>query len=396
MNAPVEFGVKSKSSAEAIMTTIKAKLLICLALSLCGYQLSSARTALSSNEVVGVRLTGHASWNGQSWPFEIVMEGYDRYYRKETYPKPTNNILQSKSFTAVGIWCAVDDAGDSKDRGYVARRLWRGDRFCGIVRDELRDLVEYGHYTEAFTTTIALDHFPIPCVLKWTDNTAADHRVITYTIETVTFTNRSDPQFWMELRRKNFALADLRSDPSPVWHEQLSAAQLIATNALRKARQDPTSAVAKLRSAMDQFPLDNPRGAQSQSALLGALWQIRGLQVKQELVDWLYRTLPHARNPAKSANGVLDHGPLCLLFAIDSAKQPGNAQFLRAVIADPRFEQTDAVTVVLLMEMCQEGFPVPDGVDLGIVGTDDNKEIPKQLLPVWRNMLRRHFGLPEA
>jgi hypothetical protein len=48
---------------------------------------------------VGVRLTGLASWNGggQAWPFEIVMEGFDRYYRKEWFPQPTNLLEHSKT-----------------------------------------------------------------------------------------------------------------------------------------------------------------------------------------------------------------------------------------------------------------------------------------------------------
>lgn len=370
--------------------------LLCIALGLCVGCAKSADTVRSSGEAVGMRLTGHASWNGQTWPFEIVMEGYARYYRKETYPIPTNRLNEAKSFVPFGIWVAIDDAGDSRDRGYVARRLWRGDRFCGVAPDELRDLVEYGHYVEEFTMPISFEHFPIPCAVKWTDSTSADHRVTTYTIESVTFTKRHNPKFWKELRKENFAYVDQHPPPQPTWHEQLSPAQVMATNELQEAGKKATAAVAKLRSALAQYPLDQPTGARDQSALLSALWQIRGLKVKDELVDWLYRSLPQARNPANSRNGVLEHGPLCLLLAIAHAKQPGTEELLHAIVADPRFEQTDAVTIVFMMEMCQESFPVPDGVALRFVGIDDNNKIPKQLLPVWRNMLLRHFGLPEV
>ena len=373
-----------------------AKLLLCVALGLVGCSFKHSNTIHSSNEVVGARLTGHASWNGQSWPFEIVMEGYSRYYHKETYPKPTNNFDQAKMSPAFGIWAAIDDVGDSRDRGYVARRFWRGDTFCGVAPDELRDLVEYGHYVEEFTSPVSFDHFPIPSVVKWTDSDSADHRVITYTIESVTYTNQHDPKFWKELRREHFAYAEQHPGTSSTWHEPLSPARLIATNALQEAQKNPAGAVATLRPALAQFPLDQPTGAREQSALLGALWQIRGLQVKDELVDWLYQSLPRARNPVNSSHGVLDHGPLCLLLAVGSSKESDTAQLLRAIVADPRFEQLDAVTIVLMMEICHESFPVPDGVALRQVDIDDNNKIPKQLLPLWRNMLRRHYGLPEV
>jgi hypothetical protein len=72
---------------------MKPKLILCLALVLGGGLFNFADSARCANEPVGVHLTGHASFNGETWPFEIVMEGYDRYYRIERHPKPKVNFI---------------------------------------------------------------------------------------------------------------------------------------------------------------------------------------------------------------------------------------------------------------------------------------------------------------
>ena len=119
------------------------------------------------------------------WPFEIMMEGFDRYYRKEWFPQQTNRIEVLKTAPPDLVALAIDDFYDSKDRAYVARRLWQGDKFRGLASDEMREVVEYGHYTEEFLSPVSREHFPNPCVIKWMDGPS---RIITYTIENVEFT----------------------------------------------------------------------------------------------------------------------------------------------------------------------------------------------------------------
>jgi hypothetical protein len=385
---------------------MKPKLLLCLALVLSAGLFACSNIARCADEPVGVRLTGHASFNGQAWPFEIVMEGYDRYYRIEWHPKPKDNIIQeskSANVPPIQVVLAIDDLYDSKDRAYVARRLWQGDKFRGVAADELRELVEYGHHAEEFLTPVSLEHFPTPCVIEWTDD-FSPIRTMTYTIEKVEFTYQHNPQFWADARKKYFDFQDHNPAPTTTWHEQLSPAQMIATNALQEAKQNPNAAIAKLRVALAQFPLNRRLGAWNQSVLMGALWQIRGLSEKDELVDFFYRTVPLAPRSQNTRNGDLDNGPLCLLYAISSANRPETPELLAAIIADPQFDQTDAPTVVQMMEMSYEGFPVPKEVPL----FDKNANLPSQpvelvralgpqwrLVPLWCNILRRHYGLPE-
>src|ERR1700677_3843987 len=102
---------------------MNSKLIGCLALGLC-IGLFGCSTHVDGP--TGVRLTGHASKANQSWPFEIVMEGFELYYRVETHPKPKGLEAKSMWVDPVRVTVAIDDAGDSKDRAYVGRRLWQG------------------------------------------------------------------------------------------------------------------------------------------------------------------------------------------------------------------------------------------------------------------------------
>jgi|ERR1700722_783943 len=370
----------------------------------------------------GVRLTGRASKANQSWQFEIVMEGFQLYYRKEWSGEQDRSRPRSQGFFSVDL--VIDDfdskTGDTwgdfgskggggtgtsgKGTAEVARRLWQGNRFRGVAADELRELVEYGHDTEEFLAPVSRKNFRVPCAIKWTDNTSSmPNKTTVYTVEKVRFTYRRDPEFFAEARKKYFPDANRGPVPAPSWHEQPSPAQAIATNALSEAKENPDAAIAKLRDAKAQYPLDRPLGAWNQSVLEGALWQIRGPGEKDGVLDLFYRTLPLAPRDGNTDHGDLDHGPLCLLRAVDAAKRPETGTLLTAIIADPRFDQTDAATIVQMMTMASEGFPVPKEIPL------NDERLPKwplelaralgpksELLPMWRNVLRRHYGLEET
>jgi hypothetical protein len=376
------------------------KIILCLALVLIGDVLGcSTRARHSTSSPVGVRLTGHASWNGggQAWPFEIVMEGFDHYYRKEWQPAQTNLGVALKTASPVIVALAIDDFYDSKDRAYVARRLWQGDKFRGVASDELREVVENGHYTEEFLAPVSREHFPKPCVIKWAELPSL---IITYTIENVEFTYQRNPQFFADARKEYWADRDNHPAQEPTWHPKPSPGQVIAGDALKEAKQNPDAAIAKLREALAQFPLDQPLGAWNQSELMGALWQIRGLAEKDALVNSFYRTVPLVPHGRTSPNGDLDHGPLCFLRAIGSAKRNETPDLLAAIIADPRFDQTDAPTVVEMMVMSSEGFPLPKEIPMGAPAWPPVQMVrelgpQRRLAPMWRNSLRRHFGLPE-
>jgi hypothetical protein len=93
----------------------------------------------------------------------------------------------------------------------------------------------------------------------------------------------------------------------------------------------------------------------------------------------------------------LGHGPLCVLREVSSAKRPEVSDLFMAIISDPRFDQTDPTTIVEMMEQLHEGFPIPKDIPWNGEGAQlPKKAIQQELLPLWRNMLRRHFGLGDA
>src|SRR5258708_11208686 len=54
-------------------------------------------------EPVGLRLTGRAEKNGQSWQFEVVTEGSDCYYRKEWSGKEDRRDVEGTGFWLVSL-----------------------------------------------------------------------------------------------------------------------------------------------------------------------------------------------------------------------------------------------------------------------------------------------------
>jgi len=144
-------------------------------------------------------------------------------------------------------------------------------------------------------------------------------------------------------------------------------------------------------AALGQFPLKNPLGAWNQSQLLGALWRIRGMAEKDTLVEWFYNNLPKAR--INSKNGDLDHGPLCLLREIAAVGRPDTKDFMVALMSDARFDTTDVPSIREMLEMSHEGFALPMNFQWD-EGNPAKDSVLKPLLPLWRNELRRHYGLP--
>jgi len=146
----------------------------------------------TSRQPVGVRLAGHASRGDKIWSFEIVMEGFDLYYSKEWDGQqnpagltPSNSGFvevslivgdfdgaMSKSWSQLGSREGGNSGLNGPDIAKIGRRLWSGNTFRGVVPDELREAVEYGHFIEEFSTPVSMNHFITPCVILWTDNSS--------------------------------------------------------------------------------------------------------------------------------------------------------------------------------------------------------------------------------
>ena len=69
-------------------------------------------SAQGKSEPVGLRLTGRAEIYGKSHPFEIVMEGFDRYYHKEWAGEQETAKAESTGFWIVEL--VLGDFGGAK------------------------------------------------------------------------------------------------------------------------------------------------------------------------------------------------------------------------------------------------------------------------------------------
>ncbi|MGA2255508.1 MAG: hypothetical protein ABSG53_12655, partial [Thermoguttaceae bacterium] len=96
---------------------------------------------------VGLRLTGRVEIYGKSHQFEIVMEDFDRYYRKEWAGEKEKGKAEGTGFWIVSLvlgdfggakslsWGKFGSRGggnygeNGKTEAEVARRLWTGDKF---------------------------------------------------------------------------------------------------------------------------------------------------------------------------------------------------------------------------------------------------------------------------
>ncbi len=173
---------------------------LCLAIILTLAAVASLAVAADKSAPVGLRMTGHVNQDGKDCQFEIVMEGFDRYCRK-VWSGDENKDKEGSSYVRLiaGDFCAeeswhwgeMDGRGggngsqDGKRTAEAGRRLWTGDRFTGVSRENL------GEGYEKFSEPITSDHFPLPCVMTVPGRAA-------YTIERIEFRYESDPKFLAE------------------------------------------------------------------------------------------------------------------------------------------------------------------------------------------------------
>ena len=122
--------------------------------------------------------------------------------------------------------------------------------------------------------------------------------------------------------------------------------------------------------------------------LAGALWRIRGPAEMDFLVDWFYETLPTAREPM--------HQPVAFLWEVKAAARPDTKQLIAALVKDPRFDTTDWNTLREMLTVVNASRAAPLVKERDIYAAQPNGMLDeKKILPAWRNLLRREYGLPE-
>jgi outer membrane protein assembly factor BamB len=123
-------------------------------------------------------------------------------------------------------------------------------------------------------------------------------------------------------------------------------------------------------------------------ALAGALWRIRGPAEMDFLVNWFYTVLPTASEPM--------HQPLAFLWEAEAAARPDTKQLIAALVKDSRFDYTDWTTLKELLKIVNAGRSTPLVKERDIYDAQPNRLLDDRMIfPVWRNLLRRQYGLPE-
>ena len=123
-------------------------------------------------------------------------------------------------------------------------------------------------------------------------------------------------------------------------------------------------------------------------ALAGALWRIRGPAEMDYFVNWFYTVLPTASEPM--------HQPVAFLWEVEAAARPDTKQLIAALVKDPRFNNTDWATLKELLAKVNASRPTPLVQTRDIYDAQPNGLLDDRMIfPVWRNLLRREYGLPE-
>jgi len=162
---------------------------------------------------------------------------------------------------------------------------------------------------------------------------------------------------------------------SPWW--AIAAAELVNNDASAEADKI-------IDAALQRYPLDAILGGRDQSALMGALWRMRGINEKERLVGWFYDAM--LRVLRESA----DDGPHDFLGEVAGAKRPDTKALLAAIVADPRFDQTDWLVIKDLLEMSNDD-PLHPLVSIEEIYAASRNGDNQAVLAKWRKLLRSHY-----
>ncbi|MGO8746910.1 MAG: hypothetical protein ACLQNE_13065 [Thermoguttaceae bacterium] len=168
----------------------------------------------------------------------------------------------------------------------------------------------------------------------------------------------------------------------PAW--AAAAAELTGQN-------DPAAAKAIIDAALLRFPLKGIRGGEEQAVLIRALFRFAGVTEKQRIIDWFYQAQAKATREKQDWS---NHGSVAFLRQVREAKRSDARPLFAAIVADPRFDQTDYWTLEALLKLANADSTEP------LVGIREISDAwPPRLRPdqeatqaKWRDILRRHYA----
>ena len=154
----------------------------------------------------------------------------------------------------------------------------------------------------------------------------------------------------------------------PLWTKAADALQ---------AERDPLRKAAELKADLaKRLTNRDPSQPRKQVIPAMALWHLRGMAEGEFFVDWFY---------------LLDSNPrIFFLHAVDIEMHPDTRALLKAIVADSRFESIDWNVMKELLESASR--------DLGAALVDIREilDTRPRVPAAWRNILRRHFDLPDV
>lgn len=152
--------------------------------------------------------------------------------------------------------------------------------------------------------------------------------------------------------------------------------------------ENPTKGAAQLKADFSLFPpTDHPWSQMDQMPLAVILWRMAGAGEKKFLVDWFYGLSPR-QEPSLGQD---------FLRSVDAYARPDTPDLLAAIVADPRFDNTNWSVLAQLLESAGSGRNTPLAPSEEIYSYMPNQLRADQdaVFAKWRNVLRRHYGLPE-
>ncbi len=171
-------------------------------------------------------------------------------------------------------------------------------------------------------------------------------------------------------------------------HSQGSSSLWIAASDWLLGIQDSARGADQFKADFSLFPPTSMAWSQMERMPLAVdLWRLRGASEKKFLVNWFYGLSPE-QNPSLGQD---------FLRAVDADARPDTPELFTAIVADPRFDKTNWSVLACLLESAGDGTYTPLVPTTTIYSYQPNQFRADEaaVFASWRNVLRRHYGLPE-
>jgi hypothetical protein len=152
--------------------------------------------------------------------------------------------------------------------------------------------------------------------------------------------------------------------------------------------ENPAKGAVQLKADFALLPPSSrPWSQWEQMPLALDLWKLSGAGEKKFLVDWFYGLSPQHEPSLRQE----------FLRTVDADARPDTSELLTAIVADPRFDNTNWSVLAQLLMSAGGGWSTPLIPTTEIYSYMPNRfrSDEEVAFASWRNVLRRRYGLPE-